>query len=248
MPAATLRSSRRAPGAPRSPACRPGRDPWKTVFVLLAAAGIVAAVAWALVGSRLLVVRAVTVTGLHRVTRPQVIAAAGIQPGIPLIRVNTSAVSRRVEAITQVSSAQVSRSWPDGIDIAVTERVPALAVRGAGGYQLIDPDGVTVASVRRRPRLLALFLPSGPVRGSPAVAAAATVVRQLPAHLAKRVVSVTAPAAGDVTLHLGGGVTVFWGSAGQSAAKERTLAVLMAAPAPHARYYDVSMPGTAATR
>ena len=248
MPAAALRSSRKAPSAAGSSGYRPGRDPWKTLFVLLAAAGIVAAVVWALAGSRLLVVRVVTVTGLHRVSRAQVIAAAGIQHGIPLIRVNTSAVGRRIGAITQVSSARVSRSWPDGIDIAVTERVPALAVRGAGGYQLIDPDGVTVASVRRRPQRLALFIPSRPVRGSPAVAAAAAVIRELPAQLSQRVVSVAAPAAGDVTLHLNGGVTVFWGNAGQSAAKQRTLTVLMAATAPHARYYDVSMPGTAATR
>jgi cell division protein FtsQ len=205
----------------------------------------VAGVIWALVGSRFLVVRSVEVTGMHRVTRSQVIAAAAVPPGIPLIRVGTSAVARRVEGITQVESAQVSRSWPDGIDIAVTERVPALAVRGTGGYQLVDPAGVTVVSARRRPPGLPLFVPSGPVRGNPAVTAAAAVVRRLPAQLAGRLVSVTAPAPGDVTLHLTHGVTVLWGSAGQAAAKERTLAVLMRT---HARYYDVSMPGTAATR
>lgn len=246
MARTALRPSRRALGDTGGPgASRQAGGPWKTLAALLAAAGIVAAVIWALAASRLLVVRSVSVTGLHRVPRSQVIAAAGIPRGIPLIRVDTSAVRRRVEEIPQVRSAQVSRSWPDGIDIAVTERVPALAVRGTGGYRLIDPAGVTVASVARRPPGIALFTPSGPVRGNPAVAAAAAVARQLPARLARRLVSVTAPAAGDVTLHLAGGVTVFWGSAGQSAAKERTLAVLMRT---HARYYDVSMPGTAATR
>lgn len=229
---------------------RPAGNRWKTAFMLLAAAGIVAAVVWAVAGSRFLVVRAVTVTGLHRVTRSQVVAAAGIGYGTPLTRVDTAAVSRRVGGITQVASAKVSRSWPDGITIAVTERVPALAVRGdtGGGYQLIDPAGVTVAAARRRPQRIALFTPSGPVRGNPAVAAAAAVTRQLPAQLTRRLVSVSAPAPGDVTLHLTRGVTVFWGGTGQSAAKERTLAVLMGTSAPRARYYDVSMPGTAATR
>ena len=203
------------------------------------------AVAWALIGSRLLVVRSVGVTGLHRVTRSQVIAAAGIQHGIPLVRVDTSAVRRRVEQIPQVRSARVSRSWPDGVDIAVTERVPALAVRSAGRYQLIDPAGVTVATVPRRPPGMPVFTPSGPVRGDPAVAAAAAVVRQLPAQLSRRLVSVTARTADSVTLHLSHGVTVLWGGAGQAAIKQRTLAVLMRA---HARYYDVSVPGMAATR
>ena len=233
-----------APGAARGRGYR-GGDPWKTILILLAAAGIVAVVIWALVGSRLLVVRSVTVTGLHRVTRSQVIAAAGIQYGIPIIRVDTSAVRRRVDGIRQVEAAQVTRTWPDGIAITVTERVPALAVRSAGGYRLIDPAGVTIVSVARRPPSTALFIPSGPVRGDPAVAAAAAVARQLPAQLAHRLVSLTAPAAGDVTLHLARGVTVFWGSAGQSAEKRRALAVLMRT---NARYYDVSMPGTAATR
>jgi cell division protein FtsQ len=238
--------SRQAPGgAGRPGARRPAGGPWKTVAVLLAAVGIVAAVIWALAGSHLLVVRSVTVTGLHRVTRSRVTAAAGIRYGTPLTRVSTSAVRRRVETITQVQSAQVSRSWPDGIDIAVTERTPALAVRGTGGYRLVDPAGITVASVARRPPGTALFIPSGPVRGNPAVAAAAAVTRQLPAQISRRLVSVTAPAASDVTLHLAQGVTVFWGSSEQSAVKERTLAALMRT---HARYYDVSMPGSAATR
>lgn len=232
-------------GAVGEAAGRPVRNPGNAIFVLLAAVGIVAAVTWALIGSRVLVVRSVTVTGLHRVSRSQVIAAARIPHGVPLIRVDTAAAGRRVGAITQVASARVSRSWPDGIGIAVTERVPALAVRGRHGYQLIDPAGVTVTSAVRRPPGIALFIPSGPVRGNPAVAAAAAVVRQLPSPLAQRLTSVTAPAAGDVTLHFTPGITVFWGSAGQSASKERTLAVLMRT---HARYYDVSMPQAAATR
>jgi cell division protein FtsQ len=242
MRTAPLRTSR--PGL-ADRAGRPARNRWKPIFAILAVTGIVAAVAWALIGPRVLVVRSVTVTGLHRVSRSQVVAAAAIRYGIPLTRVDTAAVSRRVQAITQVSSAKVSRSWPDGIDIAVRERVPALAVRAAGRYQLIDADGVTVASAARRPPGITLFTESGPVRGNPGVAAAASIVRQLPAGIAQRLVSVSAPAADDVTLHLSHGVTVFWGSAGQSAVKERTLAVLMRQ---QARYYDVSMPGTAATR
>jgi cell division protein FtsQ len=102
-----------------------------------------------------------------------------------------------------------------------------------------------VTSAPRRPPGIPLFVPSGPISGNPGVAAAAAVCRQLPAQLSQRLVSVSAPAAEDVTLHLSHGVTVFWGSAAEPAAKERTLAVLMRTGS---RYYDVSMPGTAATR
>lgn len=234
-----VRSRRRGVGGRRP------LDPWKAAFVLLAIAGIVAGVAWALLGSRFLVVRSVQITGLHRVSRAQVLAAAGIRLGLPLIRVDTAMVGHRVEAITQVQSARVTRSWPDAIVINVSERTPVLAVRDGRTYDLVDAFGVVVASVPRRPSGMPLFVPSGPIRGSPAVAAAARVLRGLSAPLRRRLESLSASAADDVTLRLAGGVTVLWGSAGGTAVKERVLAVLMRT---RAHYYDVSAPTVATTR
>ena len=239
------------PGAAAAPRAARGRqrrplDPWKATFVLLALVGIVAGAAWALLGSRFFVVRSVQVSGLHRVSRSQVLAAAGIPIGLPLVRVDTAAVSRRVDAITQVQSAHVTRSWPDGLVINVTERTPALAVADGSGYDLVDRFGVVVVSAApRRPSRMPLFRPSGPLRGNPAVAAAVAVLHELPASLSGRLTLVTAPTADDVTLHLTGGVTVIWGDFGRAAAKARVLAVLMRT---HARLYDVSAPTVATTR
>jgi cell division protein FtsQ len=233
-------------GTGRSGGGRRPLDRWKAAFVLLAIAGIVAGVAWALLGSRFLVVRSVQITGLHRVSRAQVLAAAGIRLGLPLIRVDAAVVSRRVEAITQVRSARVSRSWPDAVVINVTERTPELAVRTAAGYDLIDPFGVVVvASVPRRPAGMPLFVPSGPIRGNPAVLAAADVAGELTPPLRRRLVSVAAPTADGVTLRLTGGVTIVWGSDEGAAVKDRVLKSLMRTGA---HYYDVSAPTVATTR
>jgi cell division protein FtsQ len=237
------------PGGAGPPRSRPkGQrrplDPWKAAFILLALAGIVAGVAWALLGSRFFVVRSVRVTGLHRVSRAQVITAAAIPAGLPLIRVNDAAVGRRVDAITQVESAHVTRSWPDGIVINITERTPVIAISDAGKYDLADRFGIVVVSASQRPPRLPLFTTSGAIRGSPAVAAAVAVLHELPAPMPGRVMSITAPTADDVTLHLTGGVTVVWGSPAGAAAKQRILAVLMRT---HARYYDVSAPSVATT-
>src|SRR6516165_8999863 len=49
-------------------------------------------------------------------------------PLAPRARLDTAAVARRVEQITQVQSAQVSRDWPDSVTIAIRERTPVLAV------------------------------------------------------------------------------------------------------------------------
>ena len=72
-----------------------------------------AGVGWALLGNRVFVVRSVTVTGTHLVSAAQVIAAADVPLGTPLLRVDAGAVTRRVEAIPQVASATVTEDWPD---------------------------------------------------------------------------------------------------------------------------------------
>ena len=154
-PAARLPADGRAGTAGPGPgrAGRAGRVGWKPVFFGLAALTIVAGVAWALLGSRFLVVRSVQVTGTGpTVSRAQVIAAAQIPPGLPLIRVDTSTVAHRVGAIRQVQSAQVSRDWPHTIVISVRLRTPVFAVAEPGGYALVDAFGVDLQNSARRPR------------------------------------------------------------------------------------------------
>ena len=176
------------------------------------------------------------------------------------MRVNPGAVTRRVEAIRQVASATVSEDWPDHLTIAVTERVPVLAVRMAGGgYDLVDPSGVIVQLATTKPRGLPLFvttLSGGALRGDPGVAAASAVLAELTPALARTVttVSVAAAAAGSgggavaaqqVTLSMDGGKTVVWGDPGNGAAKDREIQILLRSGV---SYVDVSAPGTAVTR
>lgn len=237
-----------------SPAAMPGHQPWRAAFFALAVVAIVAGVAWALLDSRFFVVRSVQVTGTHLVTGAEVRSAAAIPPGLPLIRVNSAAVAHRVERIRQVQSARVSRDWPDGVTIAITERTPVLAVRTGSGYQLIDKYGVAVEPSSGHPRGLPLLEAApgaGPVpvsvpalRGSPAVYAAAAVLHELPRSLARSVLAVQAPSASEVTLKLARGVTVVWGGTDRPAEKARELALLLRT---HARAYNVSAPGTAVT-
>jgi cell division protein FtsQ len=217
-------------------------------------------VAWALLGDRVFVVRSVTVTGTRLVTPAQVLAAADIGLGTPLVRVNAGAVAQRVEAIRQVASATVSKDWPDHVTIAVTERVPAVAVAMAGGgYDLVDPTGTIVRWARTRPAGLPLLLTSlagGALRGDPGVAAAASVLSELSAPLAAAVSSVrvapvlsgagtTVVTQQQVTLSLRDGKTVVWGDPGDAARKNREVTILLRGPD---RYLDVSAPGIVVTR
>lgn len=237
---------RAAGGAP--PSARPARragDPWRAAFLCVLALVIVVGAAWALLGSSLLVVRHVEVTGSRQVPAAEVRAAAGIQPGTPLARLNAAAVTRRVESLSQVLSARVTRSWPDTVVISVRQRTPALAVASAGRFELVDVDGVVVRTSATRPAGLPLLRSArARLRGSPAVRAAVLVLGDLPGSVRRRVKSVTAPAADAVTLHLRGGIGVSWGGTGRTAAKARELRSLMRT---NARYYNVSSPLVAVT-
>jgi cell division protein FtsQ len=235
------------------PASRRTRAPWRAAFFALAGFGIVAGVVWALLGSRLLVVRSISVTGTHLVTPAQVLAAADVPLGTPLMRVNTAQVVHRVEAIRQVASASVTKNWPDHLSIIVRERVPVVAVRmTGGGYDLVDPAGVIVRWSAAQPPALPLFLTSlsgSALRGDPALAQTSAVLAELPQWLSKSVTEVaatgSAPANEQVTLYLRDHKTVVWGAPDRAAQKARELAILMHNPA---NYFDISAPGTVVTR
>src|SRR5215831_231800 len=224
------------------------RPHWKAVFFAGSAVVIVGVMAWALLGSSLLVVRSVRVAGNGTVVSTgQVLAAARVTLGQPLIRVDTGAISRRVEQLRQVQSAQVSKGWPTTLVITVQLRKPAFALPVHGGYALVDPYGVSIRDVTRKPAglpVLTVNTTGRSLRGSPAVRAAAKVLGELPRRAAKQVRGVTTGGPNDVTVQLANGSVVVWGGAERGRIKAKELRILMRR---HARIYDVSGVGTAMT-
>jgi cell division protein FtsQ len=250
-----------APPAASPPGRARRRNRWRTRFFALAGVAVIAAVAWVLLGDRVFVVRSVTVTGTRLVSTSQVITAADVPLGTPLSRVNAGAVTRRVEAIRQVAAATVTVDWPDHVAIAVTERVPVMAVRmAAGGYDLVDPSGVIVRIAAAKPAGLPLFttsLTGRALRADPGVAAVSAVLAELAPSLAPAVSSVSVAQVPigsgsgsfgqslQVTLSIKGGTTVVWGDPSNAAAKNRELEILLRNGA---KYLNVSAPGTVVTR
>jgi cell division protein FtsQ len=229
------------------------RDLWKAAFFGLAVLTLLGGVAWALLGSSFLVVRTVRTTG-SQVPRSTVLTAAAIKLGTPLVRIDTGAIARRVERITQVQSARVTLSWPDSVVIWTKRRTAVFMVRAAHGYALVDSYGVVLRRTAARPSGLIALWP-GPrqvawtgqdeqLRHEPAVLAAGAVVRDLPAWLRGRMTAVQAGGPAEVILILHGGIRVRWGSPEHGSAKAKEMAILLRTKA---RYYDVSDPATAVT-
>src|SRR5699024_4428448 len=126
-------------------------DPWKIAFVVLLVVSLVCVVTWILLGSRLLVVRDVAVTGVDRIRPEDVVAAVDVETGTPLARVDLDSGRERAESLDLVESAEVTRGWPVTLRVEVVERRPLLAVRVGEEYRLVDGDGVRIEDSRTRP-------------------------------------------------------------------------------------------------
>ncbi|TDC55139.1 FtsQ-type POTRA domain-containing protein [Actinomadura sp. KC345] len=233
-----------APGEERG---RPGR--WKVVFVTLLVLGALAAVTWVLLGSRLLVVRHVEVTGTDLAPRDRVVAAAGISLGKPMARLATGGIRARVEELREVESAEIERHWPGTVRIVVRERVPAAVFERDGRYHSIDRHGVVVADGESRPAGLPTLAAASPGPSDKATLAALTVLSDLPERLKRQVREVTATGPEAVTLLMASGQTVEWGGAERAEEKIRLLEALWRTAAGRAvATADVSSPEVLKTK
>ena len=238
------------PSGPSGPAAR-GRRPsrWKAVCVTLLVLGLLGTVAWVLLGSRLLVVRNVEVSGTKLAPRDRIVATAGIRLGLPMARLGTGAVQARLEKLREVESATVERRWPATVRIVVRERVPVAVVRRAGRYYQLDRHGVTVVDGPSRPQGLPSLSSASPGPTDAPTLAALRVLEGLPDRLRARVTGVEAPSQESVTLRMAGGRTVVWGSAERGAEKARLVEALQrSAAGRYARTIDVSSPEVVTTR
>ncbi|WP_418956563.1 cell division protein FtsQ/DivIB [Streptomyces tritici] len=260
MAAGPTTAEQRAPRAPKDPSARPSGSPkgpgplarLRGPRALLAAAAAVALGAggiWALYGSSWLRVEHVKTSGTKVLTRAEVEAAAAVPLGSPLASVDTDAIAARLtDRLPRIDAVEVSRSWPHGIDLKVTERKPVLLVEKGGKFIEVDDGGMRFATVDRPPAGVPRLVMN--VSGSPSLrrfdadrllVEAVGVTAGLPRAIARDVRVVRVASYDSVTLELGGGRTVFWGSGEDGVSKARVLAALMKAE-PEAGHFDVSAP------
>ncbi|WP_433325004.1 cell division protein FtsQ/DivIB [Spirillospora sp. CA-294931] len=232
-----------------SPKTGRGANRWKVAFVTLLVVGVLGATTWVLLGSRLLVVRQVEVTGTQLAPRDRIVAAAGIRLGLPMVRLGTGSVRDRVEKLREVESAKVERRWPATVRIVVRERVPLVAVERAGRFYQLDRFGVAATDTPARPPRLPVLTAAAPGPSDPATLAALKVVGALPDRLGRRVTGVEAAGPEAVTLRLSGELTVVWGAPERADEKIRLVDALRKSAAGRAvRTIDVSSPDVAMTQ
>jgi cell division protein FtsQ len=191
---------------------------------------VVIAAVWLVAFSPMLGARTVTVTGTHSITADQVLDAAAIGQGTPLIRLDTTAVRHRIEKLLDVATAQVTLAYPSTVHITVTERVPVGYFAQGNGFVLVDKTGAQYRTVVTVPATLPRFaLPTGDDARSSGQAVA-VAAGALTAPVLSKLAQVSANSPLSITLVLRDGRIVTWGSADRSAEKARLLPALLAQP------------------
>ncbi len=212
-------------------------------MVLTLVAGVcIGALAWALLGTSLLGVREVAVSGSQIAGPEAVRAAAEVAPGTPLLRLDTGAIADRVRALPSVADVDVRRSFPHTLVIAVTERTPAVVVPEPGGFALVSADGVVYHHVTEAPAGVAVVRLATAGPEDPATLAALRVVAALTPQLRAVLAEVLAPSPTRISLALSDGRTVVWGDAESSDTKAAVATALLGEPGDT---IDVSIPDVA---
>lgn len=182
--------------------------------------------------------RNVVVVGLGAVTQDEVIAAAAVPPGTPLLQVDTDAVAERVAAIRRVASARVQRQYPSTLRVTVIERLPVVVKDYPDGTHLFDKDGVDFATAPVPPGVPYLDA-ANPGPSDPPTKAALQVMTALRPEVAGQVGRIAAPSVAAITLTLTDGRVVVWGTTDRTEEKALKLGALLTQPG---QTYDVSSP------
>jgi len=182
--------------------------------------------------------RTIVVTGIGAVTREEVLDAARVRPGTPLLQINTSQVADRVAAIRRVASARVQRQYPSALRISIVERVPLVVKDFSDGPHLFDRDGVDFATGPPPPALPYIDV-TDPGPTDPATKAVLQVLIALRPEVLGQVSRIAAPSVASITLTLGDGRVVIWGTTDRTDEKAEKLGALLTQPG---RTYDVSSP------
>ena len=187
----------------------------------------------------LLGVRSVEVLGTKDLTKPQVLDAAAVPSGNPMLTINLAAIRDRVAALNRVASVNVSRSWSATVRIDVAERVAIGVIKTPTGAHLVDHTAKDFATVSSAPAGLPELQLTSSAANDPTAVAVVQVLMAVPDKIRAEVLSVSAKSPNSVVLSLSAGRQVRWGGVADSTRKAGVLTALMSQPG---KVYDVSSP------
>lgn len=208
---------------------------------------IIAALVWVVWFSPVFEARSVEVKGNSQASTEEIVAAARVPLGTPLIRIDTNAIRARVREVPPVADANVTRSLTGTVQISVTERIGLYVIPVASQYLVVDSTGtgfLTVAAVPEGLPVVNLTVEATP-ESQRLMTDAATIISALPDSVRTQMIQMGAETPDTFTIDLANDSEILWGSAEDSALKAQVIDSLLGV---NAHYYDVSSPSHPSTR
>jgi cell division protein FtsQ len=176
-------------------------------------------------------------------------AAAGVDPGDPMIGVDTGRAAARTEELPWVEHAEVVRRWPGTVEVRVTERSPAAVAEVAEGRVALVDQGGRVLEVTTQPPagLPVLTGDPGAIAEGEDLGAEARAALDLLAAAGERLPGVVVAVSTDLDASLAGGGAIRFGSTEQLDAKVVAVeTVLGDVDVACLKLLDVRVPGSPA--
>ncbi|ORM33634.1 FtsQ-type POTRA domain-containing protein [Williamsia sp. 1135] len=170
----------------------------------------------------LMSVRTIDVAGNSVVPAEEILSAAALSEGQPLMQVDTAAAAQRVSMIPRIATVRVKREYPSTITISVVERVAVVFTQRDGQKYLMDKLGFEFAQQDPPPGLAELRT-ANPGSGDPSTRAALTVMGEVPPYVRDQIAAIEVDSPVDIVLRLKDKRTVVWGDDERNAEKAETL-------------------------
>lgn len=202
---------------------------------------------WVVAFSPALDTREVAVSGADPADVERIERIAADEIGTPLVRVDGDGLADRItDEVPGAAHVEVESGWPHTLNVNVTSRVPALAIRGEGDrYRLLDLEGVVIRTVDKAPRGVPTVRAEDDVEVSGhGVRAALGMLEALPEETRPRVKGITVDSADQISFRLGG-TQVIWGDGSSPDVKVEVIEILVAKKP---EVIDVSAPDTPVTK
>jgi cell division septal protein FtsQ len=188
-----------------------------------------------LYNSSVFAVKRIEVVGAVHLTTQHVLTLAAVPADATLIRFPADAVAASVSADPWVESVAVSRVFPDGMRIRVTERVPVAVVSVPPASWLIDRSGSVIATASAvasgtLPVIVdvpGLDLKAGRRTTSEPLLNAVNVITSISSGLLKLVGTVSAPTIDGTTLLTKDHVEIVMGQAVNVATKDQLARTIL---------------------
>lgn len=230
-------------------AARARRRPFLLAGALALALLLAGALIWLGWVSSVLAVTQVRVEGVAAADAKVVREVARVPLGAPLMRVDTDAITTRLESDRAWTDITVRRSLPHAVVIKLAAREPVLALRNSKGQlELVDSAGVRFRAVAAPPKGVPVVAAGSSEVTTQGLRAALAALQALPSPLRTRLTSFSLNAADQVSFTLSGASgprTVVWGGAGQEQTKARLVTILLGQPGAR---IDVSVPEAPVTQ